>query len=252
MPQVRPAPAAPPVPEATDFIPTAPEPPAAALPERPSPAPAPGRPSSPGVSERPERPGFVFLGVVAASCLLVDVLTKAWAEITLTRRSLLDPLVIIDQHLSLSLAYNRGGAWGLLQNASETLRRPFFMVVSVAAILFIVNLYGKLHMAQRALRWGLPMVLGGALGNLADRVTRGSVVDFIDYRAGWVESMNQLIAKVVSGWHITDHWPTFNAADICICTGVGLMALDMLIVGRRHGEGRRAARRGPSAPEPVR
>jgi lipoprotein signal peptidase len=184
--------------------------------------------------------------------LLVDALTKAWAEITLTRRSPLDPLVIIDQHLSLSLAYNRGGAWGLLQNASETLRRPFFMVVSVAAILFIVNLYGKLNMAQRALRWGLPMVLGGALGNLADRVTRGSVVDFIDYRAGWVEGMNQLIAKLVSGWHITDHWPTFNAADICICTGVGLMALDMLIAGRRHGEGRRAARRGSSTPEPVR
>jgi lipoprotein signal peptidase len=107
-------------------------------------------------------------------------------------------------------------------------------------------------MAQRALRWGLPMVLGGALGNLADRVTRGSVVDFIDYRAGWVEGMNQLIAKLVSGWHITDHWPTFNAADICICTGVGLMALDMLIVGRRHGDGRRATRRGSSTPEPVR
>ena len=71
------------------------------------------------------------------------------------------------------------------------------------------------------------MVLGGALGNLADRVVRGSVVDFIDYRADWVQSMNELIAVVSSTWHVTDHWPTFNVADICICIGVGLMAIDM-------------------------
>ncbi|HKO95323.1 MAG TPA: signal peptidase II [Polyangiaceae bacterium] len=199
------------------------------------------------------RPGFVFFGGVAAVCLLCDVASKAWAEIELTRRSPLDPIVIIEQHLSFALAYNRGGAWGLLQNASESVRRPFFLVVSVAAIAFIVSLYGKLQPEQRALRWGLPLVLGGALGNLADRVTRGSVVDFIDYRAGWVQSMNELIAAVVSGWHVTDHWPTFNVADISICVGVGLMALDMAISGRRNAEGRReGGTSSPAPPHPVR
>jgi signal peptidase II len=182
------------------------------------------------------RPSFVFFAAVAAFCLLADVLSKAWAEVELTRRSPLDPLVLIEGHLNFALAYNRGGAWGLLQNASESLRRPFFLVVSVAAIAFIVSLYGKLLPGQRALRWGLPLVLGGALGNLADRVTRGSVVDFIDYRADWVESMNQLISSLVSGWHVTDHWPTFNVADISICVGVGLMAVDMLTAGRRNAE----------------
>jgi signal peptidase II len=183
-----------------------------------------------------QRPSFVFFAAVAACCLLADVLTKAWAEIELTRRSPLEPMVILEGHLNFALAYNRGGAWGLLQNASETLRRPFFLVVSVAAIAFIVSLYGKLLPGQRALRWGLPLVLGGALGNLADRVTRGSVVDFIDYRAEWVESMNRLIAKLASSWHVTDHWPTFNVADISICVGVGLMAVDMLTSGRRNAE----------------
>jgi signal peptidase II len=182
------------------------------------------------------RPSFVFFAAVAAFCLLADVATKAWAEIELTRRSPLEPLVIIEGHLNFALAYNRGGAWGLLQNASETLRRPFFLVVSLAAIAFIVSLYGKLLPGQRALRWGLPLVLGGALGNLADRVTRGSVVDFIDYRAEWVQSMNELIAKLASSWHVTDHWPTFNVADISICVGVGLMAVDMLTSGRRNAE----------------
>jgi signal peptidase II len=99
---------------------------------------------------------------------------------------------------------------------------------------------------QRALRWGLPLVLGGALGNLADRVTRGSVVDFIDYRAEWVESMNRLIANVAGGWHVTDHWPTFNVADISICVGVGLMAVDMLMSGRRNAE---RTRQGEPHPE---
>jgi len=182
------------------------------------------------------RPSFVFFAAVAAFCLLADVLSKAWAEVELTRRSPLDPLVLVEGHLNFALAYNRGGAWGLLQNASETLRRPFFLVVSIAAIAFIVSLYGKLLPNQRALRWGLPLVLGGALGNLADRVTRGSVVDFIDYRSDWVEGMNQLIASAVSGWHVTDHWPTFNVADISICVGVGLMAVDMLTSGRRNVE----------------
>lgn len=209
----------------------------------------PNAPTAPAKS----RPGFVFFGGVAAVCLLLDVASKAWAEVELTRRSPLQPLVLIDQHLSFALAYNRGGAWGLLQNASESVRRPFFLVVSVAAIAFIVSLYGKLQPEQRALRWGLPLVLGGALGNLADRVTRGSVVDFIDYRAGWVQSMNELIAAVVSGWHVTDHWPTFNVADISICVGVGLMALDMLISGRRNAEGRREGGTSSSAPpHPVR
>lgn len=187
-----------------------------------------------GASASRARPSFKFFGTVAAACLLADVLTKAWAETELMRRSANEPLVLVENHLNLALAYNRGGAWGLLQNASETIRRPFFLVVSVAAIAFIVSLYGKLQPNQRALRWGLPLVLGGALGNLADRVTRGSVVDFIDYRADWVAAMNELIAKLVSTWHVTDHWPTFNVADISICVGVGLMAVDMIGSSRRR------------------
>ena len=178
---------------------------------------------------------YLFFGCLASFALLADVLTKAWAEVTLTLHSSGQPIVLLEDTLNFALAYNRGGAWGLLQNADEMVRRPFFLVVSGAAVAFIVSLYSQLLPRQRALRIGLPLVLGGALGNLADRVTRGSVVDFIDYRADWVRTMNELIQAVVSGWHVTDHWPTFNVADICICVGVGLMALDM--VGRRRSHG---------------
>jgi signal peptidase II len=177
----------------------------------------------------------LFLGVVAAISLVADVVSKAWAEIVLSKRTLVDPaIVLIPDHLSFTLARNRGGAWGLLENASELIRRPFFLLVSGLAIAFIVSLYGRLGAGQRALKWGLPLVLGGALGNLSDRIIRSSVIDFIDFRANWIEAMNRGILKVVHGWGVTDHWPTFNVADVSICVGVGLMALDMFVSKRGH------------------
>jgi len=227
-------------------------PPAEPVPVGPSVEPAPPASIAATVSVHPasqpppssafDRPTFIFFGTVSAVSLILDVLSKAWAEIVLSRRPFDNPsLVLIKDHLTLTIAYNKGGAWGLLQDASETVRRPFFFAVSVLAVLFIVSLYSKLGRGQRALMWGLPLVLGGALGNLSDRVTRSSVIDFIDYRADWVLSMNTFIARVVQRWGLTDHWPTFNIADIAICIGVGLMAVDMF-----------TARRGPERrPEPV-
>lgn len=180
------------------------------------------------------RPSYIFFGALAAVSLVIDVLTKAWAEVTLSKRILTDPgIILIKHHLSLTLAYNKGGAWGLLQSANEAIRRPFFLVVSVLAIAFIVSLYARLGPGQRALKWGLPLVLGGALGNLSDRIIRTSVVDFVDYRAHWIHSMNAFIAHWVPAWSVTDHWPTFNFADVCICIGVGLMAVDMLTSRRK-------------------
>ena len=182
-------------------------------------------------------PSFVFFGVVAAVSLVLDVTSKAWAVTELRRLTLLgEESVLVKNHLEFSLAFNRGGAWGLFQDASEAVRKPFFLIVSMAALIFIVSLYHRIHPSQRALRWGLPLVLGGALGNLVDRIVRGSVVDFIDYRADWVRLMNEGIAALANlasrNWHVTEHWPTFNVADISICVGVGLMAIDMITSSR--------------------
>jgi signal peptidase II len=152
-----------------------------------------------------------FLALVSLVSLAIDLGSKGWAKQTLD-----DPHVfpykkidVIKDHLSLVFAKNKGGAWGLLQDENENLRRPFFLLISAAAVIFIVTLYRKLTPNQTALRWGLPLVLGGALGNLVDRIRYGHVVDFIDVY--WKES----------------HWPTYNIADVAICVGVGLMAVDM-------------------------
>ena len=218
----------------------------------------------PSRSERPSEtdrhaaegpPSFVFFSVVAAVSLAADIVSKVWAEITLLHRAS-HPIVLIEDHLNLTLAYNPGGAWGLAQDASEQLRKPFFVLVSMAAIWFIFSLYGRLAPGQHALKWGLPLVLGGALGNLADRLTRSQVIDFIDYRADWIRAMNTQIGRVAEGWSITDHWPTFNVADIAICVGVGLMAVDMITSRRGTSEALEPAPLtqksiAPTAPQPA-
>jgi signal peptidase II len=165
------------------------------------------------------RPSYVFLAVVSLVSLLADLTSKAWAHEHLTPSTVAE---LVKNHLSLIHAENRGGAWGLLQSTSENVRRPFFLLVSVAAIAFILTLYRRLQPQQRALKWGLPLVLGGALGNLFDRIRYGHVIDFIDYRADWMQRLNELVLHKSD-----DHWPTFNIADIAICVGVGLMAIDM-------------------------
>ena len=226
--------------------------PAATPPEAPAPAAPPETaPPAPVVAEEPpiapdvprlERPGGtakaipdtilgprpspIFLATVAIASLVADVASKLWAEKKLEGYP--GYVNIIDNHLMFVLAKNKGGAWGLLQGQNENVRRPFFLLVSVAAIAFIVTLYRRLQPKQHALKWGLPLVLGGALGNVFDRIRYGFVIDFIDYRADWIKKLNELIQKYYPNHIVTDHWPTFNVADIAICVGVALMAIDML------------------------
>src|SRR5580658_5606697 len=162
-------------------------------------------------------PSFIFLAVVSILSLASDIATKTWAEKHLD--GFPGIVNIWKDHIAFVLAKNKGGAWGLLQATSENVRRPFFLLVSVAAIAFIVTLYRRLQPKQRALRWGLPLVLGGALGNVLDRIRYGHVIDFIDVHLVWKGKDH--------------HWPTFNVADIAICIGVGLMAIDMF-TSKRH------------------
>jgi signal peptidase II len=181
----------------------------------------------------------LFLIGVSIVCLAADLGTKWWAKAALD-----DPKVyggrkidVIGEHIAFIFAKNRGGAWGLLQDESEAVRRPFFLLISAAAILFIFTLYRRVTPQQRALKWGLPLVLGGALGNLVDRIRYSQVIDFIDV-VYW---------RKRNGAEL--HWPTFNVADIAICVGVLLMAIDFLFPHRRPAP-RRLSAKTASAPPP--
>jgi signal peptidase II len=161
------------------------------------------------------QPNYVFLAVVSIVSLGLDLGTKWWAESRLhTVRAWPETRVdVIKDHVGFMFRKNDGGAWGLLSTEPASIRRPFFLGISVVAIIFIVSLYRKLTPRQWALKWGLPLVLGGALGNLVNRIQYNYVVDFVDVSARW------------DG--LEHHWPTFNVADIAIVVGVLLMAVDM-------------------------
>jgi signal peptidase II len=167
------------------------------------------------VTPPPLRPNYLFLGLVSIVTLALDLGTKVWAKSHLEdAKSFADRHIdVIPRLLSLTYARNKGGAWGLLQEESESVRRPFFFGISLLAVIFIVSLYRRLTPEQTALRWGLPLVLGGALGNLINRIQYSHVIDFIDVYAKWGGENH--------------HWPTFNIADVAIVAGVGLMAVDM-------------------------
>lgn len=172
-------------------------------------APKPEEPQGP-------RPSYVFLAVVTAVTLAADLSSKVWAERRFEKATGADRhLDILKDTFVFRLAKNPGGAWGLLGSESASLRITFFVAISLVAVGFILSLYRKTTLEQKALTWGLPLVLGGALGNLVDRIRYGHVIDFIEVHLGSYQ------------------WPTFNIADIAIVAGVGLMAVDMFTPRRR-------------------
>ena len=119
-------------------------------------------------------------------------------------------LKVIDGFWSWRYVENPGAAWGILSGASENIRVPFFFVLSVAAVIFIIGFFRKLSNDQWLLIGSLSLVFGGAIGNFIDRLHLSYVIDFIDWYAG------------------TKHWPTFNFADAAITTGVALLIIESI------------------------
>jgi signal peptidase II len=175
-------------------------------------------PPLPPAPPRRAKASTAFLLAVTVVSLVADLATKGWAKGKLSgfdaKAHGLHRMEIIKGHVDFIFAQNPGGAWSFLRGLPDSLRRPFFLVVSAAAIVFIVSIYQRIHDDQRLMKWGLPLALGGAMGNLADRIRYGWVVDFIDVSMRWGGRDH--------------HWPTFNVADIAIVIGVALMAIDML------------------------
>ncbi len=168
------------------------------------------------------RPSMLFLAVVTVVSAAADLVSKGWAKAALSGADKASPkhIEVIKDHFDFIYTLNPGGAWSFLRSLPENLRRPFFLFVSSAAIVFIISVYRRIHRDQWAMRWGLPLALGGAVGNLVDRIRYGSVIDFIDFYL------------LRNGREI--HWPTFNVADVAIVAGVGLMALDTFLSRKIH------------------
>jgi signal peptidase II len=143
---------------------------------------------------------WALAGLVVVLVLLVDQATKALVRASIApgeQRDALGPLTFVDVH-------NRGVAFGFLGGGGAIV-----LVVTVAALTLLLVYFAR-H-ADRPLLW-LPtgLVLGGALGNLVDRIHQGYVTDFIHF----------------------PHWPAFNVADMCITGGVVALVLVLELGGR--------------------
>ena len=137
---------------------------------------------------------------------VIDQASKFWFDNNL---SMYQQIVIIPDYFSWTLAYNTGAAFSFLADAAGW-QRWFFAAIAVVVSGVLVVWLKRLKPGETWLAVALALVLGGALGNLVDRVVFGHVVDFI-----------------LLHWHQQWYFPAFNVADMAITGGAILLALDM-------------------------
>lgn len=153
---------------------------------------------------------FALAGVV----VVADQLTKWWITLELKYQQVVEILPFFN----LVLVHNRGAAFSFLSDAGGWQRWFFTSLASVVGLLLVFWI-ARLPREKWRESLALALVLGGALGNLYDRVLLGHVIDFLDF-------------------HIAGkHWPAFNVADSAICIGAGLLILDSLIGRRKPDNG---------------
>lgn len=153
------------------------------------------------------RPWWHWLGVTLA-VIVLDLVTKAWVVEVFREGEALP----VTSFFSLVLAYNTGAAFSFLAGAGGW-QRWFFAGIAIAASIFLLWMLRR--GGSKVLCLGVTLILGGALGNLWDRITIGRVTDFLLFHyAGW-------------------SWPAFNVADSAITVGAALLIFDSFRTGRR-------------------
>jgi signal peptidase II len=151
--------------------------------------------------------------LIALGIILLDRATKLVIIQTLR---LGQGIPVIPGFFDIVFVLNPGAAFGLLATLSDPVRNPLFILISILAVVLIVFYHTRYLRSHRLVSLALGLVLGGAVGNLIDRLYYGMVVDFLDVHAG------------------PYHWPAFNVADSAISVGVSLIILDMLLDWRRE------------------
>ncbi|MCL5878754.1 MAG: signal peptidase II [Deltaproteobacteria bacterium] len=157
----------------------------------------------------PIKQRLINLISIAVVVVLLDQATKYFVVHYLSSR-----VVIIPGFLDLVSVYNRGVAFGMFNSGQCIFRTTLLTVLSVAVffVLFFVYLFSK-DMTRLSMV-ALSLIMGGAIGNVIDRLRLGYVVDFID---AFVKNT---------------HWPAFNVADSAITVGAILLAIDLLFSGK--------------------
>lgn len=144
------------------------------------------------------RGDILIFAITAFVVVILDQITK---HLILSSMHPYESIPVIENVFHITFVRNPGAAFGILQNQTV-----FFIVVTIIVIFLLVGVYWKLARKNIILTTGLSLQLGGAVGNLIDRIRFSYVVDFLDFRV----------------------WPVFNVADMAIVTGVILLAWQLL------------------------
>ncbi len=137
----------------------------------------------------------------------VDQATKAVVAAVIDRYR---TITVIPGFFNLTHITNPGGAFGFLASQGTAVRNIFFFTISWLAILLVLYFFWRTPRSHRILSAAFAMILGGAIGNMIDRVRLGSVIDFLDFYVGKY------------------HWPAFNVADSAITVGMFIFVFHLL------------------------
>ena len=148
---------------------------------------------------------------IAAAVTILDQIVKALVR---SRLTLHESVTVIPGFFDLTRVHNTGAAYGFLDGVDFPFKTLLLACIATAALVGLSVYAATLDRSQTLTRTGLALVIGGAAGNLIDRVSAGYVLDFVDlYRGNW-------------------HFWAFNVADSAITVGVALMILELLGLGR--------------------
>jgi len=157
---------------------------------------------------------------IMAAVVVLDQATKLLVDRLM---ALHESHQVLDGFLRLTYVRNRGAAFGILSDAELPYQSALFSALSLAALTAIALYAWRLPAQSRLPKMALAMIMGGAVGNLIDRMRLGYVIDFVDAYLG------------------PHHWPAFNVADSAISIGVALLIVDMLWHPHRHAAAAPAA-----------
>jgi len=150
---------------------------------------------------------YIILLIYTPLVVILDQVVKIYVDRSMY---LYESIEVVENFFNFTYIRNKGAAFGILSGADPSLRIPFFISVSVIAIGVIIYILYTYKGRTGLYPASLSLILGGAIGNMIDRVRLGEVIDFIDVH-----------------WH-GSHWPAFNIADSAITIGVSILILHML------------------------
>ncbi|MCU7875203.1 MAG: signal peptidase II [Candidatus Thiodiazotropha sp. (ex Lucinoma borealis)] len=143
--------------------------------------------------------------------ILLDQASKQYAESMLTLYESVTVLPFFD----LTLLYNKGAAFSFLSDQGGW-QRWLFIVLAIGVTIVLIGWLWRLKRAERWIAVALSLIIGGAIGNVIDRILFGQVIDFLHF-------------------HYQGHyWPAFNVADSAITVGVAIMLFDALVLAKRR------------------